>query len=125
MYICAYVHMYVHTYVHMYVHVCICTFVYMCVCKYVHVCSYICRYVCEVGLMCSMEFSEISLICTSDIHTSLTFRSSFRWNESALILLYTIILLPHIPNPLALSAISSRTDVCGYIVLSECTVKPL
>ena len=46
------------------------------------------------------------------ISSSLIFRSSLYWNKSTIILLYTILLLPYLSSSLAISAISSRTNVC-------------
>ena len=51
--------------------------------------------------------------------SSLTFCSSFYRNKSAIILLYTILLLPRLSSSLTLYVISPRTDVCGY-VRSDC-----
>ena len=39
-------------------------------------------------------FSETSLVYTPQISSPLTFHSSFYWNKSLIILLYTILLLP-------------------------------
>ena len=59
-------------------------------------------------------------LSTPQISSSLTFHSRFYWSKSAIILLYTILLLPHLSSSLALSEILSRTDVCG-LVRSDCS----
>ena len=52
-------------------------------------------------------------ICISDIQFPHLLKYSFYLNKSAIILLYTILLLPLLSSFLTLSTISSRTDVCG------------
>ena len=59
-------------------------------------------------------------LSTSRISSSLAFHKRFYWKKFAIILLYTVLLLPHLSSSLAfLTTISSRTDVsgqCGLIV---------
>ena len=116
------------------VHVCIVCMCVLCACVYcvhvlcrVHVCCVhvcvVCMYVlctvhvhvclvhgaCDVPMCCALR----SHLSAPLIPSSPTFRSSLNWNKSATILLYTILLLPHLSSSLTLSTIWSRTDVCG------------
>ena len=69
----------------------------------------------------SLQFKIFPLYTVSphlsapQISSSLTSRSSFYWGKSTTTLLYTILLFPHLSSSLTLSAISSRTDVCGQV----------
>ena len=99
----------VRTYVHMDTHIC-------------HWDISICTTRCDTRFICCANNFPVCLICACtvrphlsapQISSSLTFCSSFYWSKSAIILLYTILQFPHLSSSLALSAISSRMDVCG------------
>ena len=60
-----------------------------------------------------LQYTVRPHLSAPQISSSLTFSSSFYWNKSAIILLYTILLFPHLSSSLTLSTISSRTVVCG------------
>ena len=51
-----------------------------------------------------------TILLLPHLSSSLTFCSSFYWNKSAIILLYTILLLPHF-----ISTVLSKTDVCAPV----------
>ena len=91
------------------------------VCVGVHMGPVLCRFMYFPWIfhMCTHGCTVRPHLSAPQISSSLTFRSSFYWSKSAIILLYTILLLPHLSSFLALSAISSRTDVCGW-VRSDC-----
>ena len=76
-----------------------------------------CQFLCDISFLVH-HMTVYTCECTVRPHlsaceksSSLTFRSSFHWSKSAVILLYTILLLPHLSSSLPLSTISFRTVV--------------
>ena len=67
----------------------------------------------QSGIICTVPYTVRPHLSAPQISSSLTFNSSLYWNKSAIILLYTILLLPHLSSSLTLSAILSTTNVCG------------
>ena len=65
------------------------------------------------------KYSETSLICTSGQFPQRP-QYSFYWTKSAIILLYTILLLPHLSSFLTLSAISH--SIVLYCIVLYCIV---